>query len=482
MITLYDYQNKYINSLRSAIKNKHKHLLLVASTGAGKTVMFSYMVSEHLKKGGRALIFTHRSELLNQANDTFKHFGIEADLITATSKPDLSKNCHVCMVETFNSRREQLALFLSTRTLIIIDEAHLQVFTKIFELIPDNAIVIGATATPYRKPKEKQLGEFYTSLIHEVDTPDLIALNKLNRAKTFGVEINLKGLKKSGDDYDTAKLFHETKLYEGVVENWKKHAWFTKTILFASNIESSKEVCNEFVLNGYKAKHVDGSMSVKERADIFDWFDKTKDGILCNCGIATAGFDQHDIQTVILYRATTSLPLFLQMCGRGSRLSPQTNKTHFNILDFGNNISRHGFWEEPRTWELFYKQKSTKEQCAPIKTCEKCEGINYASAKTCQLCGFEFPKTEKEQREEIELKELQRIVVSGKKVSQLAVNELIILQKAGKMKSAFVWRVLRSMGESFIWYYADCMNYSDGWVYRQIQEINDNQYRDYVIK
>lgn len=482
MIQLYDYQRKYVESLRNSIKNGNKRVVLCASTGSGKTVMFSYMVSEHLKRGGRAIIFTHRSELLTQANGTFQHFGIEAETITANSTPDLSKSCHIAMVETFNSRKESLSLFLHTKTLVIFDEAHLQNFTKIMPLISENSIVIGATATPYRKPKEIQMSDFYSDLIHEVDTLDLIDLGKLNPAKSFGIPIDLTGLKKSGEDYDTANYYSENKVYEGVVENWKKNAWFTKTILFASNIASSKEVCNEFISNGYKAKHVDGSMSVTERIEIFEWFDKTPDAILCNCGIATAGFDQHDIQTVILYRATTSLPLFLQMCGRGSRLSPQTGKKHFNILDFGNNISRHGFWEDRREWKLKYEKKSTRENAAVIKECPECYALNYASAKFCTICGVEFPKTEKEEREEIELQELKRIETSGRKISQLSVNELIILQRAKKLKSAFVWRVLRSMGIEYVRYYADCMGYSDGWIYRQQEVLNDCEYRDYEIR
>src|SRR5690625_5481532 len=100
-------------------------------------------------------------------------------------------------------------------------------------------------------------------------------------------------------------------------------------------------------------------MGKKERKEVLDWFDCTDDAALCNCSVLTTGFDQPDIETIILYRATTSLPLFLQMCGRGSRIHP--GKKHFNILDFGENINRLGFWEEPRTWSLEKEdRKSTR--------------------------------------------------------------------------------------------------------------------------
>src|SRR5690606_41971324 len=55
---------------------------------------------------------------------------------------------------------------------------------------------------------------------------------------------------------------------------------------------------------------------------VLKWFADSPNGILCNVGILTRGFDQPDIEVVILYRATKSLPLFLQMVGRGSRTTP----------------------------------------------------------------------------------------------------------------------------------------------------------------
>ena len=481
MINLYDYQNDYVSEMRKSFKKGNKRIVMCAPTGGGKTVLFSYLVSEHLKSGGNAIVFSHRSELLTQAGGTFEKFGLNAEYIEAKSKPNMNARLHVAMVETFSRRMSDYELFLAQKTLVIFDEAHLQNFTKIMDFIPKCAVVIGATATPYRKPKEIQMSEFYTDFIHLSDTEDLIRLGKLNPAKSFGVPIDLKGLKSTGTDYDTAEYYQKNETYKGVVKNYTKLAKDTKTILFASNVESSKEVCREFVLNGIEAKHVDGSMQDAERKSIFDWFDKTPNAVLCNCGIATAGFDQHDIQTVILYRATTSLPLFLQMCGRGSRLSPQTGKDHFKILDFGNNIQRLGFWEDRRVWQLKYEKKKTKEQAQPIRDCPGCSAILVASAKTCNYCGYEFPKSEKEQADEVELQELTRISTSGKMLSQLSIRDLVILQKSKKLSTHFVWRIIRSRGKSTIEIYAKMMDYSSGWVKRQLLD-NDVEFKDFVFK
>lgn len=478
MIQLYEYQKKYIKGLRECMKQGKKRLVLCAPTGAGKTVMFSYMISEHLKKGGRVLLFTHRSELLNQAGGTFEHFGLKPEFITAGSNPDLSSSLHIAMIETFNRRKDDLTLFLNNKTLIVFDEAHLQVFTKIMPYIKKNQYVIGATATPYRPPKQIQMSDFYEDIVQEMDTQDVIDLGKLCMAKTYGVKIDMSGMKKTANDYDTSSYYEENKTFIGVVKNWENISKNEKTILFSSNIKSSKDVCQEFVKKGYNAKHIDGSISKHERAKILKWFKITDNAILCNCGILTAGFDQPDIKTVILYRATTSLPLFLQMCGRGSRIAE--NKKHFNILDFGNNVGRLGFWEDRREWKLEYKKKSDKEDVAPIKECPKCDAINYASATNCIECNFEFPKKEKTQ-EEVILEELNKVILKGKRISTLSLEDLIILQKSKKLKSHFVWRVVRSRGKSTLMIYAKIMNYSYGWYNNQLENMDDCDFYDKII-
>lgn len=404
------YQEKIIETSRQLLKQGKKRFIVSAPTGAGKTVIFSFIVKNHIEKGGRVLVFTHRKELLKQTGGTFEKVGLYPELIKSGSKPNLSGSLHVSMVETFDRRKNEYSLFLQSRTLIIIDEAHLNSFTKIFEVIPKDCIVLGFTATPYRKGKNiPELAEFYEDLVQEIDTHELVEMGFLSEAKTYGVQIDLSRATKKGDDYDVSTYYEENKMWHGVVQNWKRLTPGTKTILFSSNVENSKRVCEEFNEQGFKAKHIDANTPAGEREEILQWFDKTPDAIVCNCGILTAGFDQPDIETVILYRATTSLPLFLQMCGRGSRVAP--GKKHFSILDFGNNISRLGFWSEPRIWSLHNdKKRTTKEDAAPIKNCPECSAMLPIQVKICPYCEHFFEKSEEEKDNEriAELKLLTR--------------------------------------------------------------------------
>lgn len=428
------YQSdKYIPALRNSIAAGNKRIVLCSPTGSGKTMMFSFMVSRHIDNGGKALILTDRIELLKQANGSFSRFGLFPELIKAGKEPDLMLPLHVGMIETLFRSVERYKNYLSSRTLIIIDEAHKTAFEKIYPYISPDCIVIGATATPYRTGKQPSLNKFYTDIVQEVDTHELIKLGFLSEAFTYGLDIDLSGIKKVGGDYDVNEMgraYTERKVYEGVIENYKRLTPGTKALLFAPNIESSKNIASKLNSAGLNSLHLDSNMSGMERDSTLGMFKEIPNIILCNVGILTTGFDCPDIETIILYRATTSLPLFLQMAGRGSRITDTKKK--FNILDFGNNIKTHDFWEAPRTWSLQKKEKKMK--VPPIKSCPKCNAMLPASSRKCKYCGHEMPLTEKEKQknEFAELKLLPRPQLMDiaeasdiKKKAQMAKEKLI---------------------------------------------------------
>ena len=184
------------------------------------------------------------------------------------------------------------------------------------------------------------------------------------------------------------------------------------------------------------------------RADLIEEFIASKYGILVNCGIATTGFDCPDIEVVVVNRATKSVALWLQMVGRASRTTP--SKTAFTILDFGENVTRLGFWQEPRDWgHLFLNPKKKGEGVAPVKDCPACGFVAYASARICANCGAEFapnPKTEAEVLAELKLMQYNasKGKLEGRKLFEIAQNpaDLFELQRIKKYKQAFIERVL----------------------------------------
>lgn len=464
MLKLREYQQKIIHGLRCSLKKGNKRLIMCAPTGSGKTVMFTYMVSEHLKRGGKVLIISHRLELINQTDSTISKFNLNPELITAGSKTDFEKNLHIAMIETIYKRVANYSDFINSRTMIIMDEAHLTPFNKIFPFISEKTVCIGATATPLRTGKQECLSLFYTDLIQEVDTYQLIQSGYLCNVRSYGVEIETKGLKKIGEDYDTKQYYEQNKTYKGVVENYIRLVPGKKTIVFASNVESSKQVCQEFNLNGIPAKHIDGTTQANERLEILNCFKNNKHAVLCNCGILTAGYDEPTIEVVILYRATSSLPLYLQMVGRGSRRNE--GKEMFYLLDFGNNVRRFDLWESPRIWSLNKATKKDKLGASPIKQCKKCGALLGAKLDRCEYCGNAFPVSKKYSEEEI-----AKLVLLPKKdlIMQSNMAEKVKLVNSKVVKASHVLHSLtqREEAEEF----CRLMGYKRGFI-----KVNEERY------
>jgi DNA or RNA helicases of superfamily II len=389
------YQTKAIDLMRTSIAAGKKRVILCAPTGSGKTVMFTYMVARALERGKQAIIFTDRVELLKQSNGSLDLFGIKPTLIEASkTRLDVSGNCFIAMAQTFSRRKDAIEYtdLLNRMDLVIIDEAHKQTFNPLLPYINPKAVVIGATATPLRRGNQECLSKFYQALHNPVQVGELIRQGFLASPITYGMTMDLSGIRMKGNDYDTeqmASVYSKRKVFDGVVRNYGRHCKGKKAILFASNIASSKEVCNALLIAGHNARHVDGDMGKQERADVLAWFKHTPDAILCNCDLMTTGFDEPTIEVVILYRATASLPLYMQMVGRGSRVT--ATKREFTILDFGNNVNHHGFWEASRDWSLKKKRKKKSDGVGGAKNCKGCEAIIPVGADEVQALRLRVP-------------------------------------------------------------------------------------------
>lgn len=435
-LNLYEYQDKYISNIRELFLTKKK-IILCATTGAGKTVMFSYMTLNAFDKNKNILILTDRKELFSQTAKTLQKFGLKPSLINPKNKK-IDGNLHVGMMQTLKRRLHLLEDFIKDLDLIIIDEAHKTIFDEVFKYVSEKTFVIGATATPYREGKQDSLETFYDGIVHIIDTPELIKLEKLSKCTTYGVPVNLKGIKTKNGDYDEKSMgdkFSEIKLFHGVIENYNKICQGQKTLVFASSLESSQELVFEMQNAGLNARHVDCYMN--DRQEVIDWFKITPDAILSNYGILTTGFDEPTIECVILYRATKSLPLFLQMVGRGSRITD--TKKNFTLLDFGNNVKTHGFWEQERQWDL--KKKEKKEGEAPVKECPACNYIMYASIMECPSCGYLFERKEKEAEEQM------MIYLEQLSPSEMSFKELITFAKNKGYKDGWIWHQIKTLKE-----------------------------------
>ena len=134
---LYGYQKDALQEIfrRFEDASPNYHLLYQLPTGGGKTVIFSEIVRRYLKTyKKKVLVLTHRIELSKQTSKMLDEFGVNNKIINSTAKLDDQDNysCFVAMVETLKNRLNDEKLDISDIGLVIVDEAHYNSFTKIF--------------------------------------------------------------------------------------------------------------------------------------------------------------------------------------------------------------------------------------------------------------------------------------------------------------------------------------------------------------
>lgn len=472
-IILREYQKDAIFEIQQSFK-KHKRTVLTAPTGSGKTIIFAHMVELAAITGTQTLVLTHRTELFEQTFNSIDRLGIKVQRIEALAKIlDSTSLVSVAMVETIERRIKKG--FNIEPKLIIIDEAHFGNFTKLIEHF-SNSYVIGVTATPVGKHFYK----YYTNIVETISLSELIAQKFLCDYKGFQMQDDFSDVKKSKGEFDEADLFahfDKAELYLGVVEKWKEKCNGMKTVIFCCNIEHANNTTEAFKNDGISAFCITSHTSKEVRKNVLKSYSNKEFDVLVNCGILTTGWDEPSLECIVVNRATLSLPLWLQMCGRGSRRTE--TKELFYVLDFGKNHDRHGMWSEDRVWKL-EKPKEKGLKAPPTKDCPECGALLPASVRICKWCGYEYFSEDKDtQLKEGVLVEVVKRSYEGKKLSELTIFELIEIQNKKLYKATFIWRIIRSRG--LLKEYARLMGYSSGWVWHQEKE-NDNNFKDYVVK
>lgn len=81
---LRDYQKNCVEELRAGIKNGHRSQLLVAPTGAGKTVIAAHLLGEAYEKSSSSFFVCDRVSLVDQTSATLDRYGIQHGVIQAS--------------------------------------------------------------------------------------------------------------------------------------------------------------------------------------------------------------------------------------------------------------------------------------------------------------------------------------------------------------------------------------------------------------
>jgi superfamily II DNA or RNA helicase len=168
-------------------------------------------------------------------------------------------------------------------------------------------------------------------------------------------------------------------------------------------------------------------MPKSERAAAIKSFESGETWILSNVSLFGEGFDVSACDGVILLRKTSSLSLFIQMCGRAMR--PHESKEKAIILDHMSNVAQHGLPDDDHDWSLEGRKKGKKKtsEVVPIRQCPKCYFV-FEPQRCCPQCGFDMGKTPEElEKIEGELKEVIR--------EQEAIQQIQKKREVGQAKT-----------------------------------------------
>ena len=339
------YQQQAKDAIFSEWENGIKKTLLVLPTGCGKTIVFAKVAEECVKGGSRVLILAHRGELLDQAADKI---GKSTGLGKKKKKAE-----QTCLGSWFRivvgavqsmMREKRLNQFPNDYfNTIIIDEAHHCIsdsYQKVLRHFPD-AEVLGVTATPDRGDMQN-LGTVFESLAYEYTLPKAIKEGYLSpiKAVTIPLKIDMSAVGVQAGDFKSGDIATALDPYlESIAEEMEKYCSNKKTVVFLPLVKTSQKFRDILNNHGFKAAEVNGDS--KDRAEILEAFDKDQYNVLCNSMLLTEGWDCPSVDCIVVLRPTKVRSLYCQMVGRGTRLSPETNKDHLLLLDFLWHTERH---------------------------------------------------------------------------------------------------------------------------------------------
>lgn len=337
------YQETARQKVQEEWEEGKKRTLLVLPTGTGKTIVFSKIIEDRVKKGERVLVIAHRGELLEQASDKlYKSTGLK----TATEKAEQTSlgsfyRVVVGSVQTLQREKRLNQFPPEYFDTIVIDEAHHAIsdgYQRVLQHF-ENANVLGVTATPDRGDM-RNLGSYFDSLAYEYSLPEAIKSGYLSpiKALTIPLKLDLSNVKQQAGDFSTKDLGTALDPYlEQIAEEMKKQCLNRKTVVFLPLVKTSQKFRDILNQHGFKAAEVNGESG--DREQVLKDYEEDKYNVLCNSMLLTEGWDCPSVDCVIVLRPTKVRALYSQMVGRGTRLAP--GKKELLLLDFLWHTERH---------------------------------------------------------------------------------------------------------------------------------------------
>lgn len=433
------YQQAAVSALMQFWRTSPKGIpLLVCPTGSGKSLIGAEIckIIHDKKPEYKGYIVSHSKEIISQNAKTIsKHMSdfpvgiysaglgikqfrkITCCNIQSVYKKDLPEAQYVCIDECHKISSDSGSMYQKFLNRLTTKNPDIKIF--------------GLTATPFRSDSGSLVGELFSEVVYDISIPELIEDGYLAPIISLPSKNgpSLKGLRVSGCDFnqhDMQEVFDIKELVEKHVAEIidaakdRKH-W----LVFSSGVKHAKDLCEEFKAKGIEAEYVTGEMLAMERDQKLRRFKNGETRALVNCDILTTGFDFPGVDVIGIVRATKSIGLYVQIVGRGMRVSPDKNSCL--LLDFGTNCERFGPIDCIQVGRKKDKDGKVEITKAPVKECQKCGTIIAIRYTICPNCGDILPKFVKD----ITIKPSDAPVLSQPELLEVDSTEYKIHKKDG---------------------------------------------------
>lgn len=406
MIELRQYQADGLTAIWDYFKSgKTGNPLLCWPTGTGKSIVPAIFIRDVMKiwPTQRFGLLTHVSTLIEQNANVMKFAWPEAPLGIYSAGLKSKDTAHPIIYAGIQSAIKNPSIF-GHRDIYFIDEAHLVsqeessqylTFLATAKLINPHLKIIGLTATPFRMGMGMITdGGLFTDIVH-----DLTSLDNFNKLIAEGylaplaplrtkVQLDISGVGFNKGEFIASQLQNAvdiaeitfSALKEAVAAGENRKSW----LIFASGIEHADHIAEQLVQFGISCMSVHSKQTTEHNEKAIKAFKNFELRAIANYGKLTTGFDHPSVDLIIMLRPTMSVPLWVQMLGRGTR--PAEGKKDCLVLDFGKNSIRLGPINDP----VIPNKKGEKPGQVPIKICEQCGVYNHTKVRFCTNCGAEF--------------------------------------------------------------------------------------------
>lgn len=325
------------NILNDYRDNPDGRFLLVIPTGGGKTFTAVKAINKLFEEGilnsnkDRVLWTAHKTELKNQAQETFDKFKTKHPNKSYLEQVDFKM---ISGAQAHIQEHPEVKI-------VVIDEAHHAKISNVqYGPLFDypNLGILGLTATPSRHDGAPLKFEKES---YSIGFPDLakkqIILNPEIREIEGGrfEKLSIRGTKFSGlEDLET-----EERDQRIISHIQKYNEDYNKIIVFVGSVNHTENLCrkmNESALADLYESidyiHGGSRSGNEDRNDFIERIKSHKKSIVINYNILEEGYDDPSVNTVIMARPSQSKLVYMQAVGRAIRANPHNpNKTAYIV-------------------------------------------------------------------------------------------------------------------------------------------------------